>query len=115
MSVVSTTLSILLAVVFLSLGLAKLFGAKPIRETSERIGVPFPFLRFVGVLEVSAAVGLLIGLAWKPLGVAAAIGLTLLMAGGYIAHARAKEPAQGLPAAVLAVLAGGAATALTLS
>ena len=55
--------------------------------------------------EVAAAAGLLIGLAWAPLGIAAAAGLVLLMIGAIVFHVRAKDPVEAMaPVVVLAVL-----------
>jgi DoxX-like protein len=98
-------LSILLAVAFLGAGGSKLAGVKSMRESAEHLGFSFPAYRGIGALEVAGAAGLLIGLAWAPLGVAAAAGLTLLMIGAVTFHLRAKDSASHYSApAVLAVL-----------
>jgi hypothetical protein len=60
----------------------------------------------IGALELLAAVGLLAGLAVWPLGVAAGIGLVLLMIGAIVAHLRAGDKIKVFaPALVLGVLA----------
>ena len=47
----------------------------------------------------------LIGLAWAPLGIAAAAGLVLLLIGAVVVHVRAKDPVAAMvPVLVLAVL-----------
>jgi tetratricopeptide (TPR) repeat protein len=57
-------------------------------------------------LEVAGAVGLVFGLASAPLGVAAAIGLALLMTVAAVVHLRHGDPpVRALPAAVLALTA----------
>lgn len=45
----------------------------------------FPPLAF---LELAAAIGLIIGLWWSPIGIAAAVGSTLYFAGAIVAHLR---------------------------
>jgi hypothetical protein len=54
----------------------------------DRLGVPRRLWQATGGLELAAAAGLLAGLAVAPLGVAAAAGVALLMAGAVIAHLR---------------------------
>lgn len=106
MFIAVVVLSILLAIAFLGAGGAKLAGAKQMRESAEHLGFSFPAYRGIGALEVAGAAGLLIGLAWAPLGIAAAAGLTLLMIGAVAFHLRAKDPAARWSApAILAVLA----------
>ncbi len=50
-------------------------------EAAAHVGFPVSSFRIIGLVEVAAAAGLLIGLAWAPLGIAAAAGLVLLMIG----------------------------------
>ena len=68
-----------------------------------------------GVAELAAAAGILIGLWWHPLGLAAAAGMTLLLLGALITHRRAadsgKEMAPAL--AALAITIAYLAIALT--
>jgi hypothetical protein len=104
--VVTIVLSAVLALAFLASGGAKLAGAQQMREGAEHLGFSFRSYQGIGALEVAGAAGLLIGLAWAPLGVAAAAGLTLVMVGAVAFHARAKDPAARLSApALLGVVA----------
>jgi uncharacterized membrane protein YphA (DoxX/SURF4 family) len=61
--------------------------------------------RLVGVLEVAGALGLAAGFVVPMLGIAAVVGLALLMVGGIVAHARAQDLRNAGPAALLLVLA----------
>ncbi|RKN21238.1 DoxX family protein [Micromonospora musae] len=81
-------------------------------KTLERVGATRlrPLLAF---LELAGAAGLLVGLAWWPLGVAAGIGLVLYFAGAIAAHLRVGDRAV-LPPALLLVVSL-AATALRLA
>ncbi|MFN2496163.1 MAG: DoxX family protein, partial [Pseudonocardiaceae bacterium] len=50
-----------------------------------------PLLRMIGSLELLAVLGLLAGLVFLPLGIAAAAGLVLLMIGAIAYHLQARE------------------------
>jgi len=103
MHVTRIIISVLLALLFLGTGLAKLTGAKVSRDDAERFGFPYPRFRLIGVAEVLGAVGLIVGLFVPWIAVVSGIGLVLLMIGGAATHLRAKDP---VPKAVPAVVAG---------
>jgi hypothetical protein len=70
------------------------------------VGVGDGQIPVLAVLELLGAAGLLVGIWFAPLGVLAAIGLTLYFLGAVIAHIRAKAPAkEAAPALVIALLA----------
>ncbi|MGW0909528.1 DoxX family protein [Streptomyces sp. NPDC002853] len=74
------------------------------RQAAAHLGMSPGLYRVVGTLEVAGAVGLVLGLASAPLGVAAAIGLALLMTAAALAHLRHGDPpVRALPATVLAL------------
>jgi uncharacterized membrane protein YphA (DoxX/SURF4 family) len=82
---------VLLALVFLAVGLTKATLRMP--ALSQRLAwvkdVPAPFVRFIGVAEILGAIGLILpaltgALPW--LTVAAAIGLAVVMASAIIFH-----------------------------
>ncbi|MFG3708779.1 DoxX family protein [Micromonospora sp. NPDC047670] len=99
-------LTLILAAVFLGTAVPKLTGQAQMRERMEHLGVSPGLTRVLGVLELAAVAGLLLGLLWAPLGVAAAVGLALQMVGAVVYHARAKDPAaMTLTPAVFAVAA----------
>lgn len=101
-------LSIVLAVAFGAGGAALLAGAAPLVANMDRLRVSAPIRLLVGVAEIAAAVGLLVGLSVRPLNAAAAAGLVALMIGAVWFHARAKDPAKEFaPAVVLGLLAAG--------
>ncbi|MEU6375085.1 DoxX family protein [Streptomyces sp. NPDC046909] len=97
----TTVLAVALSLVFLPLGLAKLAAAPVMRQAAAHVGMSVRLYRVVGALEVAGVAGLLAGLAWMPLGVAAATGLALLMVGAAVVHLRLGDP---LPRAVPAVV-----------
>ncbi|MFF4257074.1 DoxX family protein [Streptomyces sp. NPDC001663] len=94
------------ALVFVPLGVAKIAAVPVMRRTAAHLGMSPGLYRVVGTLEVVGAAGLLAGLAWLPLGAAAAAGLTVLMAAAAVVHLRHGDPpARAVPAAVLALVA----------
>ena len=103
---VATIIAIVLAVAFLAAGVAKLRGVPQMRDNLRRIGVSPPLQTVIGVLEVLAFVGLLIGFAQSWLAVVTAVCLVLLMVGAVVFHIRAGDGPQGFaPPLVLGVLA----------
>ena len=105
MSIATIVLSALLALAYLGSGSLKLVGAKQSLQMRDQLRVGAQLWRLVGALEVAGALGLAVGLVVPVLGIAAAVGLALLMVGGIGAHARAQDLRNAGPAALLLVLA----------
>ncbi|MDQ6658349.1 MAG: DoxX family protein [Actinomycetota bacterium] len=91
MHVAFVIVSIVLAVVFLGAGVSKITKQKQMVDTAAHLGFSVTQYQGIGALEVAAVVGLIVGLFWKPLGIAAAIGLVLMMIGALVFHAKAKD------------------------
>lgn len=91
--------------------LAVISGTAKLRQTrhvvkmiNEVVGVPLKWFPWLAACEFAGAVGLLIGLAWRPIGLAAAIGLTLYFLGALLAHVRVRDlEGMGAPAFLLAL------------
>ena len=109
MFIATIVLSVLLAAAFLGSGAAKLAGAKQSIAIRDRLGVAAGLWRAVGILEVAAAAGLAAGLAVPVLGIAAAVGLVLLLIGAIATHARAHDLSNAVPAVGLLLLTIAAA------
>lgn len=106
MFIATVVLSALLALAFAAAGSMKIAGNPKLLEGAAHLGFTASSYRLIGLAEVAGAAGLLVGLAVAPLGVAAAGGLVLLMAGAAVAHSRAKDAAAMIaPSVVLGVLA----------
>lgn len=103
----------LFAAVLLFSALGKLRKDAGQLATMKTIGFPEDKLWLLATAEIAAAVGLVVGLFWWPLGVAAAIGIILYFLGAVGAHLRAKDM-NFAPAAVL-LLIGVAALVLRLA
>ena len=81
MFVSTVVLSGLLALVFGAGAVGKLTRMRSQVETATKLRIPWSRYRLIALPEAAAAVGLLAGLAVAPLGVAAAVGLVVLMTG----------------------------------
>ena len=66
------TISLLLAAACLLPAAGKLTGQPRMRKSAAHFGIPWPRYRLIGVAELAAAAGILTGLYWHPLGLAAA-------------------------------------------
>jgi uncharacterized membrane protein YphA (DoxX/SURF4 family) len=97
------TISLLLAAACLLPAAGKLTGQPKMRQSAAHFGIPWPRYRLIGVAELAAAAGILTGLWWHPLGVAAAAGMTLLLAGALISHRRAADSGKEMAPALLAL------------
>jgi hypothetical protein len=91
----------LLAAMFAFAGLIKVFGVRQSLAIRDHLGIDPTQWRLVGLLELAGVTGALVGLAWAPIGVAAAIGLALLVLGAIIFHVRASDSAAGTAPAVI--------------
>jgi DoxX-like family len=73
-------------------GIAALLHFKPIMPGMAKAGVPVSWLTFpIGTLKTLGALGLAVGLALHPLGIAAAIGLVLFFVCAVYTHIRASD------------------------
>jgi hypothetical protein len=93
------TISLLLAAACIVPAAAKLLGHPKMRASAAHFGIPWSRYRLIGVAELAAAVGILAGLAGRPLGIAAATGMAALLVGALVAHRRAGDrPKEATPA-----------------
>lgn len=78
-----------------------------VTSSMQKVGVPESWLPRLAALKAAGAIGLVAGLWMTPLGVAAAIGVTLYFIGAVVAHVRVKDY-ELAPAAVLTLVAAAA-------
>lgn len=93
-------LTAILAAGFVGLAVPKLTGQKAMLDRMAHIGVSTSQTRLLGMIELAAVAGVVLGLFWWPLAVAAAIGVTIQMIAAVILHARAKDPANIISAPI---------------
>jgi hypothetical protein len=91
----------LLALLMGFAGSIKLVGVKQSLEIRDHLGVDPNQWRAIGALELAGVAGILAGLSWSPIGVAAAIGLALLLLGAIVFHVRASDSASDSAPAVI--------------
>lgn len=116
MSIVIGVLSLLLTVAFVSAGGARIAGMPPLRGYAEHLHISPQANRVIGALELAAAAGLIVGFWFRPVALAASIGLVLMMIGTVSRHVRARDPvAIASPATTLGVLAVANAVLLGLA
>ena len=98
----------LLALALTGSGFAKVTRNKAVVDNLTGIGVSLSLFPFLAACEFAGAAGLIIGIWWAPLGIAAAIGVVLYFVGAVGAHLR-KSDFKGAPnAGVLLIVAAAA-------
>ena len=98
-------IAIVLAAVAAFSALAKLRrDRKVVHVVHEVVGVPFKYFPHLAVCEFAGALGLVLGIWWRPLGIAAGIGLVVYFVGAVVAHLRVADMKGMVPAAVILVL-----------
>lgn len=116
MSVTALIMSIVLAALILGSGVPKVLQQPRMLASAEHLGYSAAAFRNIGLLEVAAAAGLIIGLFWAPLGIAAAVGLVALMIGAVLAHRRAGDGGrETFPAAWVGLLSVATAVITVLA
>ncbi len=100
MFVATVIVSLFLAVALSISASGKLTRMAQVVENMAKAGVGPERFPPLAALEIAAAVGLVVGLWWAPLGIAAAIGVILYFIGAVAAHLRQGDRSIG-PAAFL--------------
>jgi uncharacterized membrane protein YphA (DoxX/SURF4 family) len=101
------TVSLLLVVACLVPAAAKLAGHPKMRHAADHFGIAWRRYRLIGVAELAAAAGVLIGLFWRPAGLLAAAGMVVLLLGAVITHRRAHDSVREALPALLALAISG--------
>jgi hypothetical protein len=103
MNTATVVVTILLAALFTFTGSIKLLGVAKSLEIRDHLGVKPMQWRLIGVCELAGVAGVLVGLFWAPIGIAAAIGLALLTIGAIAYHVRHSDTVADLAPAVIGV------------
>jgi hypothetical protein len=80
----------------------------PVRVVHETVGIPLKYFALLAACEFAGAVGLVVGIWWPFIGIAAGIGLVLYFVGAVVSHLRAGDVKGIGSAAFMLVLAAGA-------
>jgi hypothetical protein len=114
MFVAAAVVSLLLAALLVFAAARKLSHREAVVESYVKVGVPRDKLNYLAFILLGAAVGLVAGLLWPPIGAAAAAGLVCYFALAITAHIRADD-AKNLPTPVLMLALAIAALMLWLA
>jgi hypothetical protein len=87
---------------------------KAVTMIGDTVGVPLRFFPLLATLEIAGAVGLLVGIAVAPLGIAAGIGLVAYFLVATASHVRVGDRA-GMPAALIRLVVAVAALVLRVA
>lgn len=108
MFIAAAVVSVLLAVAVTGSAVGKLTrNPQVVQSVVHTVGVPENRLWMLAALELAGAAGLIAGLFWAPIGIAAAAGIVLYFVGAVAGHVRVRDtaPAAIAPAAGLLVVA----------
>jgi hypothetical protein len=83
---------------------------RQVRVIHETIGIPLKHFPLLAACEFAGAAGLVAGIWWTPIGMAAGVGLVLYFVGAILSHVRAGDAKGVGPAAFLLVLAAAVLT-----
>jgi hypothetical protein len=114
MSVATAIVSALLAALMSYSAVRKLSHQERFIQPYLRVGVPEEKLNYLAAILLAGAAGLILGLFWVPIGVAAAIGVILYFGTAIAFHLRADD-ARNLPTPLTLLVLGVAALALQLT
>jgi hypothetical protein len=97
-------LATLIVLFFAALGALKVAAVPTMAERARHVGFTATSYRWIGLLELAGAAGVALGAVVPWLGVVAAVGLLLLLAGALAAHLRGGDRGRELAPAVVAGL-----------
>ncbi|MFD0149486.1 DoxX family protein [Streptomyces sp. NPDC055721] len=109
MFIATFVVTALFALILLFSAYGKLTHDAQQMKTLEHVGFPTQHVPLLAAAEIAGAAGILIGLAWPPLGIAAAIGLITYFSGAIASHLRVHDW-RILPSAVLLLAAAATLT-----
>lgn len=103
MTALTVAITTLAALVFLAAAVLKFRHDPTVMATRDDLGIaPGPYT-MIGVCEVAGAAGALLGLAFRPLGIAALTGLVLIAVGACAVQVRLRHPLNEAASAILAL------------
>ncbi|MFJ6897480.1 DoxX family protein [Streptomyces hokutonensis] len=114
MFIATALLAALLALGFAVAAVPKTLALASATENARQRGYSVRAYRIIGLLELAGAAGVIIGLWWAPLGVAAAAGLVMVMVGASREHIIAEDEPRYLVRAVAFGVTSAAVLALRL-
>lgn len=86
-----------------------------VKVIHETVGVPMKYFPLLAACEIAGAIGLVLGIWWPILGIAAAIGLVIYFLGAVVSHVRVGDLGGIGPAAMLLTMSAAALTLRVLA
>lgn len=109
MGIAFLVVAVVLASMVLFSGIGKLRNDPHIvKVIHETVGVPMKYFPLLAACEIAGAFGLVLGIWWPILGIAAAIGLVIYFLGAIVSHVRVGDIRGIGPAAMLLTMSAGA-------
>ena len=109
MGIAFLVVAIVLASMVLFSGIGKLRNDPHIvKVIHETVGVPMKYFPLLAACEIAGAFGLVLGIWWPILGIAAAIGLVIYFLGAVVSHLRVGDVRGIGPAAMLLTMSAAA-------
>jgi len=109
MGIAYLVITILLAAIVTFSGIGKIrHDPRIVQVIHELIGVPLKYFPLLAGCEFAGALGVVLGIWWPLLGVAAGIGLVIYFVGASVSHLRVGDVKGIGPAAFILVLAAAA-------
>ena len=114
MGIAYLAVTILLAAIVLFSAIGKLRNDPHIVEViHETVGVPMKYFPALAACELAGALGLVLGIWWPLLGMAAGLGLVIYFVGASVSHVRVKD-LKGIGPAVMLLTMSAAALCLRI-
>ncbi|MGW0710223.1 DoxX family protein [Streptomyces sp. NPDC002643] len=114
MFVAYAVVAILVSLLMTASGGLLIARTEDMKATMAALDVPLAWFTPLALLKFAGALGLLAGIFYRPLGVAAGIGLVLYFVGAVLAHLRVKD-VKGTPVPVVLVLLAAAPVVLGIA
>jgi hypothetical protein len=108
MFIATATVAVLLAALMSYAAARKLSHRAEVVATYTRVGVPEERLNLLAATLITGAAGLLLGLVWRPIGIAAAVATVVYFLVAITAHVRSSDLANVTTPIVMELLAAGA-------
>jgi uncharacterized membrane protein YphA (DoxX/SURF4 family) len=109
MGIAFLVVAVVLASMVLFSGIGKLRNDPHIvKVIHETVGVPMKYFPLLAACEIAGAFGLVLGIWWPILGIAAAIGLVIYFLGAIVSHVRVGDIRGIGPAAMLLTMSAAA-------
>jgi uncharacterized membrane protein YphA (DoxX/SURF4 family) len=114
MHIAYLVITLLFALIATYSGIGKIRrDAMQVKVIHETIGLPLKYFPMLAACEFAGSLGIVIGIWWPLIGIAAAIGLVLYFIGAVVAHLMVGD-VKGIGGAVFMLAIAGAALALRL-